>query len=232
MRVSELNALWLAQKRIVLALGADRGAMAVAGVNDDIVRENKQLLVDRAHDLRERAAGEVGSADAALEQRVAGDQAALLSVTTVVGRAGALHDQTDAPGRVAGRVQNASGKATPTQRVPFFHKIANLNCLGRRDAEPLRLHIEAAVEAEIGVVDQDRSAGRAMQRSQAADVVDVRVCADDRANLQFVVADDFEDAIDLVARVDDDGFARLWVAKDRAIALQHADGNDFVNEFF
>ena len=47
--------------------------------------------------------------------------------------------------------------------------------------------------------------------------------------LQLVAFQNRENVVDIVARVDHDGLARLLVAKDRAIALQHAHGQDFVD---
>jgi hypothetical protein len=41
--------------------------------------------------------------------------------------------------------------------------------------------------------------------------------------------DDLEDAGDFVAGVDDDGLARLLVAEDGAIALQHSHRKHFVD---
>jgi len=61
-------------------------------------------------------------------------------------------------------------------------------------------------------------------------VVDVRVSADDGLDGQLVAAEKFEDAGDLVAGINDECFACDWVADDRAIALQHANGDGDVNQ--
>ena len=107
-----------------------------------------------------------------------------------------------------------------------------LHDLGRRNAEPLGLHVEAAVKSKIGFVDQHRRAGGAMKCGETADVIDVRVRADDREDLQPMAAENLEDAFDIIARVHDDGLAGGGIAQDRAVALQHADGNHFVDELF
>jgi hypothetical protein len=41
--------------------------------------------------------------------------------------------------------------------------------------------------------------------------------------------DDFEDALDLIAGINHDRVVRNWIAHDVAIALQHSDGQDFVD---
>lgn len=60
-------------------------------------------------------------------------------------------------------------------------------------------------------------------------MIDVRVSAHDCEYLQLVALEDFDDALDFVAGVHDDCFARFGIAENRAVALQHADGNYFVN---
>jgi hypothetical protein len=46
---------------------------------------------------------------------------------------------------------------------------------------------------------------------------------------EVVLVEDGDDAGDLVAGVDDDGFERGLVAEDGAVALQGADGEDFMD---
>ena len=47
----------------------------------------------------------------------------------------------------------------------------------------------------------------------------------------MVPVNHFQDSGGIVARVDDDCFTGLRVADDVAVALQHADGENFVDEF-
>jgi hypothetical protein len=44
-----------------------------------------------------------------------------------------------------------------------------------------------------------------------------------------MLADQGEDVIDIIARIDDHGFVSFLVADDRAVALQRADGEDLVD---
>ena len=69
-----------------------------------------------------------------------------------------------------------------------------------------------------------------MQRGKTAHMVDVSVGADDGADFQIVAAQDFEDAIDFVARIDHDGIAGCRIAQNRAVALKHSHGKDGVDQ--
>jgi hypothetical protein len=64
---------------------------------------------------------------------------------------------------------------------------------------------------------------------QSDDVIDVRVRDHDGFHFQRMPLDHFQDSLRVVTRVDNDRFARLRIADDVTITLQHADGEDFVN---
>jgi hypothetical protein len=68
-----------------------------------------------------------------------------------------------------------------------------------------------------------------MKSGKSADMINVSVRANDAANLQAVASNDLEDEFDFIAGVHDDTFARRGIAQNRAIALQHAHGNHFVD---
>ena len=61
-------------------------------------------------------------------------------------------------------------------------------------------------------------------------MVNVRVGADDGLDGETAPAEKVENALDLVAGVYHESFARERVANDRAIALKYADGNGDVNQ--
>ncbi len=63
-------------------------------------------------------------------------------------------------------------------------------------------------------------------------MVDVRVSDHDCHDLQVMALDHFHDSRGIVARIDDNCFARVRIAHDVAIALQHSHGENFVDEFF
>ena len=100
---------------------------------------------------------------------------------------------------------------------------------GERHADPCGLLVEHFQQSIIILVQQDGSAGGGAKLHGSADVVDVRVGDDDLFDLQVVLANEGENILNVVAGVDDHGFARGLVADDGAVALQRADGEDFVD---
>jgi hypothetical protein len=59
----------------------------------------------------------------------------------------------------------------------------------------------------------------------------VGMCNHYGRDLQMMPLDNFQDSAGIVAGIDDNRFAGLRVANNMAIALQHSDRKDFVNEF-
>ena len=77
----------------------------------------------------------------------------------------------------------------------------------------------------------DWGAGRFAHAVQSDDVIDVRVRDDDGCHFQMMAVDCFQNSRGVVAGIDHDCFAGLWIADDVAIALQHSYWEDFVDEF-
>src|SRR5215469_14116896 len=75
-------------------------------------------------------------------------------------------------------------------------------------------------------------AGVLVELAQSADMVYVRVRADDGFHGKAPPSEQIQNARDFVAGIDDESFARQRVADDRTIALQHADGDSDVNQAF
>src|SRR5215472_1940098 len=69
-----------------------------------------------------------------------------------------------------------------------------------------------------------------MQLAQSADVVNVRMRADNGLHSQAPPAEKVQNAGDFVSRIYNQSFARQRVPDDRAIALQHANRNGDVNQ--
>ncbi len=61
-------------------------------------------------------------------------------------------------------------------------------------------------------------------------MIDVGMRADDGARFQTMPPQNLQNAINFIAGIDDEGFARFRIAEDRAIALQETDRDDFVDE--
>src|SRR5262249_20542990 len=67
------------------------------------------------------------------------------------------------------------------------------------------------------------------QLHRAAHMVNVRVRDHNLIDMQIVFANDGEDVFNVIAGIDDHPFPRVLIANDRAVALQRADGKDFVD---
>ena len=93
------------------------------------------------------------------------------------------------------------------------------------------MHVQHAIQIQIVGMQIDGRAGRFVHAAQSDDVIDVRVRHHDGRDLQMMPLDHFQDSRRIVARIDDDRFAGLRIADDVAIALQHADRKNFVNQF-
>ena len=132
--------------------------------------------------------------------------------------------QADTAGRVAGSVNDVGLEAAPTESVAFLEKMVDVHEIWCGHAEEVGLHVHGVVQGEIVVVHHDGRAGVLMQLGEAANVIDVGVGADDDFDGEFVSAEKIQDALDFVAGVDDDGFARFGIADDQTVALKHADG--------
>jgi len=95
--------------------------------------------------------------------------------------------------------------------------------------QPGRLNIKHLQQLVVVFIEQQRSARQRLQLHRAADVVDVSVCYHDLRNPQVMPAEDLQDSLDLIARVNHDRFVRIFVANHRTITLQRAYREDFVN---
>jgi len=64
------------------------------------------------------------------------------------------------------------------------------------------------------LIKQDGCAGQRPQLHRSAYVIDMGVGNNDLLHIQFVLTDDRENIVDIVARVDDHGFVRGLIADD------------------
>jgi len=84
-------------------------------------------------------------------------------------------------------------------------------------------------QREVCLVVDDGGAGDLFEGLRAGDVVEVSVGDDDLLSGELVFGECGEDARDVIAGVDDDGFARGLVAEDGAVALEEADREGFAD---
>ena len=115
--------------------------------------------------------------------------------------------------------------AAPLEGIAILQELIDGSEFGRTHTEESSLDLHGVVEREIVVVHHNRGASILMEFGQAADVIDVRMGADNGFDGELVAAEKAEDAFDFVAGVDHDGFMSFGIANDGAVALQHADRN-------
>jgi len=208
----------LQQERVTLPFLPNRRRLTVAWDDYRLVWQRQHCVVQRAQNLLHRAAGKVGAADRAGEERVAGDQFLLrreIQANTAFG--------------VARRVQNAGGLRSGGDGFSRGYAAVNFYFSRRGHADPRGLHVEHFEQCVVVLVEENRRAGYGAELHRSTNVVDVGVRDNDLLDLQIVFAEQSEDFIDIVAGVDHHGFARSLVADDGAVALQWADGKNFVD---
>jgi hypothetical protein len=91
------------------------------------------------------------------------------------------------------------------------------------------LFIQHFQQGVVVLVEQDRGAGGGAELHGSANVVDVGVGDDDLLDLKLVLSEERDHVVDVVAGVNDHGFVSGLVADDGAVALQRADGENFVD---
>jgi len=138
---------------------------------------------------------------------------------------------------VAGGVEDGAGEAlliefrgcSDGDEFAVVEGVVGVGDGGGGDAEPAGLNVHHFDQGQIVLVVKDGSAGELFEAVGAGDVVDVGVGDDDLLDGEGVFGEEGEDAGDVVAGVDDDGFAGGLVAEDGAVALEGADAEDFVD---
>ncbi len=138
----------------------------------------------------------------------------------------------DAAGGVAGGVNHLRLERAPAERITFFQKLIDFDELGRLNAEERGLHFHGSIERQVVAMHEHGRAGVLMELAQAADVINVRVGADDGFHGEAVAPEEIQDARDFIAGVDDQSFARVGIADNGTIALEHAHRDGDVNQTF
>ena len=174
--------------------------------------------MDGLQNLAAVSAGEIGAANTVAEESVAGGQFALGG-----------HPQADTALSVARGMEHVDLGGADEKFVAIFHRDIDIHRFRSAYAEPGGLDVHHALQFAVREVHIDRGSGCRLEFRCTADVVDVGVGDHDRGNRELVQGEDFQDAVNFVARVDHHGLARSFVAKDGAVALQHADGKDLVD---
>ena len=186
--------------------------------DDGFVRQSQDGVVQGAEDFLHGAAGEIGAADGASEEGVAGDELLLGGEV-----------ETDATFGVAGSVEDIGGEGSGGDGFSGGDAAVDFDFAGGGDADPLGLNVEHFEQGMVILVEQNGSPGRGAELHGSADVVDVSVSDDDLLDLKLVLLDESLDVFDVIAGVDDHGFAGGFIADNGAIAAERAYGEDFVD---
>lgn len=186
----------------------------MAAHDRDVARQNEELLPNRGEDRVGVAAPEVGAADGAAKERVAGEEHRVV----------AFEQKGRRPGRVAGRMDRAQREGTESDSFPVCER--RVEGQRRLGAEPEEggLFGERVVEGAVGRVESDGRPRGFLERAGAGDVVEVRVRVEERNRLELRGLERAQNALRLVSGIDDDGLPRDRVREDRAVALQRSDG--------
>jgi hypothetical protein len=175
-------------------------------------------FVEGADDLLAVAAGEVGAADGAGEESVSCEEEIFGSEV-----------EADAAFGMARGVEDAGGVAGDPDDGAVFEGGVGGQDFGRGDAEPGGLLVHYGELGQVVLVEENGCACGFFEAGGAADVVDMGVGDDDLLEGEFVAGEDGKDLRDVVAGVDDHGFAGGLVAEDGAVALEGADGEGFAD---
>ncbi len=130
---------------------------------------------------------------------------------------------------VAGGVEDCSCESGYGDGAAVTKVVVGGGDFGGGDAQPAGLDVHHLDEGEVELVVEDGGSGELLEAVGSGDVVDVGVGDDDLLDGEVMAIEDGLDAGDVVTGVDDDGFAGGFVAKDRAVALEEAYGEDFVD---
>src|SRR5579863_6568292 len=135
------------EERIAGAFLPNRRYRTVARIDHGLIRQDQQLLVNRAQDLFERTAPKIRPSDAPGEKRITGEQLSRsLACVLCFLRS---HIKRDAPRRVARSMQDVCFEVTPAESVAFAEEFIDTGRIGRAQADPGGLYIEMAIKLHI-----------------------------------------------------------------------------------
>ena len=190
----------------------------MAGDDRDLVGKGEEGIVDGLDKFPGIAAGKVGATYGTGEEGVAGEQELLLGKI-----------EADAAFSMTGSVENRAGEACDGDKLAVFEAGVGRSDFGCGNAEPSSLNVHHLDQRQIVLVVKDGRSGELLEALGSGDVIDMSVGDDDLLDGELVLIEDADDAGDVVAGVDYDGFAGDLVAEDGTVALKGADDEDFVD---
>ena len=190
----------------------------MAGDDTCLVGESEKPGSDGVENLLEVASGEVCAANASREKGVAGEdhfERNEVEADGALGMPGGVNDQ---------------GWVGIEANLLSVEKALVRGCsVWRGDAEPFGLLIHHLEQREVVFVEENGGACEVLQFECPSDVVDVSVGDENLFEFETESRQTVVDAADFVARIDDDGFPRCFVAEECAVALQRADRKGLEN---
>ena len=121
---------------------------------------------------------------------------------------------------VAGSVQDLGRVAVEANDLAVGEAFVGRGGFGCVNAEPGCLSSHHLQQRQVVFVEENGSAGKALELERSTDVVNVGVCDENLLELEAEGCQAAVDAGDFVAGIDDDGLAGVLVAQDGAVALR------------
>jgi hypothetical protein len=210
--------LFSLQEGIALSLITNRGQRSVSGNDDSFVGQSQNTVVKGVQDFLVGSSRKIGASDAPGKQSIARDQFVF-----------SREVEADAALRVPGCVQDLGCERTSFHGVGVAKVLIDLDLTGRGHSNPGRLQVEHLQERIVVLIQKNRRTRGGAQLHRSTNVIDVRVGDYDLLDLQIVLPDQCDNLLDVVPRIDDDGFASRFIADHGAIASQRADRQNLVD---
>jgi CheY-like chemotaxis protein len=132
--------------------------------------------------------------------------------------------EADASRAVPWRVEGPRPPAPEREFIAgLVEAIDRRRCRVDPESEHLPHGDRLLVEKQIVAVEADRHAEGALRRGDTGDVIDVRMGQQNPADVNRAIGDETEEAVDLVARIDDDAFTRLGTRHDEPVLEERTD---------
>lgn len=201
------------QKRIPHPLAPDGRDAHVPRIELGGIGQGEDFVADGLDELGVVAAGQVGAADAALEDDVAAEEPPFLAVV-----------KRDVPGAVARGEEYLKLAFAEGDDIALLDIHVRLGAVDLRQAPQARKFIGALQVVEVEAVGHERHLKFIDQGAVAEDVVDVQVGVQDLFQPQVVVAQVIEQGLALMrmeaAGVDDDAGIRV-IGDDVGVLRKH-----------
>jgi hypothetical protein len=185
----------------------------VPGVDGGLAGQRLDEHGEAAHQRRGVAAREVRAADGAGEQHVAGEDGEL-----------GWDRVGDVARRMPGREQHVDLHPGELQPLAAGDRVVGVVGLERAEPGPRHVAHDVGEHGHLELGAPDLRPGRAGQRRDRADVVEVRVGEQDRGDVDLELVDRLDQALGLVARVDHERPRGAVEAGDVAVLLHRPDG--------